>query len=254
MNRLRIWWADSRGKVIVTLLAVWVSALLYHFALVRVLMPIIAITASVLFDLAVSYMRKGQWVFTLSTLVTGLLIGLIIDPTSGAAPVLLAAIIAAVSKQIIGSGDHRHVFNPAAIGIFGASYAFDLPVAWWAASWGVIPAAIIAVGMVRALYRLHRLWMSGIFLLVYVLITRSLLLTFDGTVFLFAFVMLPEPVTSVSGKMWRYAWGVMAGSFVAMQNFFPVLTIDPLLLSLLSANLIGFFFIRRPWDQTLLKR
>ncbi len=255
MNQIRIWWASSRGKVIATLLVLWFGALVYRFEISRVWIPIVVLTSSIFFDLIVSYIRKRQWAFTLSTTVTGLLIGLIVDPTSGVGPPIVAAAIAAVSKQVFGLGDHRHVFNPAAIGILGASYIFGVPVAWWGASWGIAPVLIIAVGMAYVLWKLRRAWMTGVFLLVYFFITRSLTLTIDGTVFLFACIMLSEPVSSPSGKIWRYGWGALVGVLVAVQSYFPVFHLDPLLLALLGANLIGFFFIRRPWaGQTLLKR
>lgn len=247
MEKIRIWWATSRGKVIAMLLVLWLGAIVYHIEASRVLTPIVAVASSILFDLIVSYIRKRQWAFTLSTTVTGLLIGLVIDPTSGVVPILFASLLASVSKQVIGVGDHRHIFNPAAFGLLVSSVVFDIPVAWWGASWGIAPVIIIAVGTVFVLRKLHRLWMTGTFLLVYLLITKSLTLTIDGTVFLFAFVMLPEPVSSPSGKIWRYGWGALVGVLVALQNSFPVFTVDPLLFALLAANLMGFFFIRKPF-------
>ncbi len=229
-------------RVIAVLLALWISALIYQFELERVFMPVIAVIATVFFDLIVSYIRKKQWVWTLSSIVTGLLIGLITD---GITMAIAACFIASFSKQFIGAGDHRHIFNPAALGILTSSLIFQRPVAWWAASWGVIPAAIIAVGMISVLDRLHRFWMSGIFLLIYVFITRSLPLIIDGTVFLFAFVMLPEPVTSYSGKFWRYGWGALVGGFVAIQTLVPIVNADPLLTALLAANLVGYTLLKR---------
>ncbi len=254
MYRFRVWWADSRGKVITTLVVLWAAALIHQFQWTFVLVPIVAVTGTIIADLVVCWIRKRQWVFTMSSVVTGLLIGLIFDPRAGILPLLVACAVSAIGKQLIGSGDHRHVGNPAALGILLASLLFSRPVSWWAASWGMIPAAVIAMGMILTLRKLRRLWMPIIFLLIYFLmnvhfsgIQGAINLTIEGTVFLFAFIMLPEPITSVSGHTWRYIWGALVGGFVVVQSMFPIFNIDPLLTALLGANIFAYLFIRKPW-------
>src|SRR5258706_7402864 len=155
MYRFRVWWADSRGKVIVTLLVLWIGALIHQFQLTFVWFPMVAVLGTILFDLLVCWARKRQWVFTMSSVVTGLLIGLIFDPRAGVLPLLVACALSVIGKQLIGVGDHRHIGNPATTGILLASILFGRPVAWWGAAWGIIPAIIIAVGMTSTLVRLR---------------------------------------------------------------------------------------------------
>ena len=70
-------------------------------------------------------------------------------------------------------------------------------------------------------------------------------LTMDGTVFLFAFVMLPEPRTAPTQGVWAWGWGVLVGLLVFVQSLLGIGVGDPLLLALLVANLYGFVFVRR---------
>lgn len=235
------WWHDNKGKVIVTLIVLWIGALVTGYRTDRLVAPVIAVGASVGFDGAFSFIRKRQWIWTLASIVTGLLIGLI---SANIVVAVAASFIASIGKQFVGAGDHRHIFNPAVLGILVSSVVFGQPVAWWGASWGIVPVIIIAVGMTPTLLKLRRFWMPVLFLLVYFAATRSVVLTIDGTVFLFACIMLPEPTTSVGGGLWTYAWGLLVGGLVALQIAFPVLNVDPLLLALLGANLIGYTFLR----------
>lgn len=245
------WWRDSRGKVAGTLIVLWAGTLIHQFSFPSLLFPIVAVVLSVVFDILLVKARFREDVFSLSSVVTGLLIGLILDPTGGAYPLVVACAIASLTKQFIGKGPHRHVFNPAAIGLVVSSVATGGIISWWAAAWGYIPSSIIVIGMVIALRQLHRLWLPLLFLATYFLIflvssspTAAAVLTIDGTVLLFALVMLPEPMTSVLFGRWRYLWGVLVAMFVLGENILHISWSDPLLLALLVANAVGFFFIR----------
>ncbi len=252
-------WADSRGKVIVLLVALWAAALVFQFRIVFVSSVVLAVAASVAVDSFLVWVQKKKRMLLLSSVVTGLLIGLVFDPLAGVIPILIACIIASISKAFLGNGQHKHVFNPAAFGIVLASLFFNRPVAWWGGSWGWMPTVIIAVGMIPILIKLRRLWIPLAFLVIYYmsilwsqalwplrpdLFVSALRLTFDGTVFLFAFIMLPEPKTApITGK-WRYIWGIFMGLLVLVQNLFGIAVTDPLLLALLVANVFAFVLIK----------
>ncbi len=251
MNTLRSWWADSRGKVIVVLFILWISALIHQFQLLSLLYPLTAVIFTVAIDILITRLRLGKDIFSLSSVVTGLLIGLILDPNSGALPLIFACIVAVFFKQFLGRGSHKHVFNPAAVGLVVSSLILGNHIAWWAASWGIVPAIILVIGMVPILIRLHRLLLPTAFLIVYFVmlsfstsLSAAFHLTLDGTVFLFAFVMLPEPMTSTISGNWRYGWGIFVGAFVVLQNILRVSWLDPLLVALLGANVVRFFLIR----------
>ncbi len=245
-------WADSRGKVIVVLVVLWLATLVHEFRVVFVTGVVIAVVASVALDSLIIRLRKKTTVVSLSSVVTGLLIGLVFDPYAGIGGILTACAIASLSKAYLGRGEHQHIFNPAALGIGASSLLFGRTVAWWGASWGMVPVGIIAAGMLGALWKLRRSPLSIMFLFVYFAINLTqgtvasvLRLTIDGTVFLFAFVMLPEPKTAPIRGVWVWGWGVLVGLFVFIQSFLGIGAGDPLLLALLAANLCGFLFIRR---------
>lgn len=246
---MRQFWADSRGKVIVILLILWVASLIHQFRLVYVGQPVVAMVACVIFDWFFTYLRMRRSTFSLSSVITGFLIGLILDPSAGLAAILAASLAAAISKQWLGRGGHKHIFNPAAFGITVSSLLFRQPVGWWAAAWGITPVAIIGIGMTPVLWKLRRLWMPLTFLSVYftsmVLFAGSesaVLLTIDGTVFLFSFIMLAEPITSIGKGMWRYGWGLVVGALVIIETVVGFSWGDPFLNALLGANVIGFLF------------
>ena len=248
---IRIFWADSRGKVVVALVLLWLAGVLYPFPLSAVLFkPILAIAGSIIADAWLSRVRYGAWFFSLSSVITGLLIGLIVDPRSVGA-LFTAVILASASKYFLGFGRQKHIFNPAAFGIVLSSALFNRPVAWWGAAWGIVPLLIILFGMLLPLRQLRRLWMPVSFLFVYgvglALLSSAesaLKLTFDATPFLFAWVMLTEPITVPSRGLWRYGWGALVGALVIGFHVVGISWSDPLLTALLLANIVGFFLKR----------
>lgn len=244
MNHVKMWWADSRGKVIATLLVLWIAALIHSFQLIYVLFPIAAVASVVLFDLVISRLRSGQWIATLSSVITGLLIGLIFDPTASMALLILTCFIAVLSKQFFAWRAHQHIFNPATFGLVATSILFNLSTAWWGVSWGIVPLVIIVSGMLLTLPRIRRFWIPIIFLSVYFIYKGFT--TFDGTLFLFAWIMLPEPMTSVGVGIWEYLMPVIVVGLVIIETKFRIFITDPILLALLIANALGFLFVRYP--------
>lgn len=246
---IKMFWADSRGKVIAVLVFLWLASLVFQFRGALVAAVVIAVTASVGLDVLIVRLRGKTAGVSLSSIVTGLLIGLVFDPFAGIAGMLMACMIASLSKAYLGRGEHQHIFNPAALGIVVSSFLFRRPVAWWGAAWGMVPVGIITVVMLAVLWKLRRHLMPITFLVVYFAINlthgtvaSAIRLTIDGTVFLFAFVMLPEPKTAPMQGTWRWGWGVLVGVLVFAQNFFGIATVDPLLVALLVANLYTFLY------------
>ena len=245
-------WADSRGKVMVLLVFLWLAALVHEFRVGLATSVVFAVAASVGLDVLITWLRTRKTVVSRSSVVTGLLIGLVFDPFAGPVATLTACAIASISKAYLGRGEHQHIFNPAALGIGVSSLLFGRSVAWWAAAWGVVPVGIIAVGMLPVLWTLRRLSLPMTFLLVFFAINllygsreSAVRLTIDGTVVLFAFVMLPEPRTAPTQGVWAWGWGVLVGLLVFVQSLLGIGVGDPLLLALLVANLYGFVFVRR---------
>lgn len=240
---LSIFWADSRGKTIAVLTVLAASFFTAQFRLDFLIHIFIALLLSMVIDWLLVRVKTQKNSFSLSSVVTGLLIGLVFDPLSGVLPTAVACLVASLSKSFLGKASHRHIFNPAALGILASSLIFNRPVAWWGASWGMVPVAIIGLGMFPILRRIRREWMAITFLLIYMIFT-SPRLAFDGTVFLFAFVLLTEPKTSSIAGKWRWGWGILVGLLVFIQSLFGIAIADPLLFALLTANIIRYILIR----------
>jgi Na+-translocating ferredoxin:NAD+ oxidoreductase RnfD subunit len=250
MINLRSWWADNRGKVIVLLGIIWIVSVVVHPTQNSVLRPSFAIFLMIICDIGFGFVRRKALFFSLSSLVTGLLIGLILDPSGSIFTLVLACMVASGSKQFF-QADNRHIFNPASLGVVIASLITKESVAWWAVSWGIVPAGIIAVWMIPLLWNMRRLWMPLTFLAVYFFsnvyfqnIDAAVRLTLDGTIFLFAFVMVPEPMTAVNRGIWKYIWGALVGLLVLAETISGLSWNDPLILALLGANLIGFILTK----------
>lgn len=236
-----------RYRVALLLFMVWGASLTQYHDARHLFYPLMVVGIGTSLD-AVVHRLRGQRVFPSSALITSLLVALIIAPEAGLAPMIIAVVLAQVSKYVLRSP--RHWFNPAALGIVGSAWLYQVPVSWWAVSWSWIPAALIIVWMVVVLRQLRRLWLPATFMAVYLIwlagtmaagfnVLRVLL---DGTTALFVFVMLTEPMTSPAVRSWKYLFGVLVGVLViAVSRLSPSapLQIDVLLVSLLLANAVA---------------
>lgn len=199
----------------------------------------------VLFDLLITYFRKRVWYFPASSFVTGFLIGLILSPQQSIFVFILATFLASFSKQFIRTGEHQHIFNPAAFGILSTSFILHAPISWWGVSWS--PWIILVIlGVSYTLFTLKRLILPVTFLFAYGLyffiavgFNAVLPQVVDGTVFLFAFVMLPEPITSPANGRLKYLFGPLAAALSIILGTREGLP-DVLLLALLLGNIVYY--------------
>lgn len=237
---------DSRIQVSLTLLVVWLLAVWHFQTLNSFSYPLFSVGLMTVLDVTYTRIRFKKWYWPSASLVTGLLIGLIIDPSEPIWIIALAVLVASLSKQFISVGIRRHIFNPAAFGILAVNLAFGTPVAWWGVAWSRLPLLILVPAMVWVLWRLKRQFIPLTFLATYFvyLLTLSppgdsLKILIDGTVMLFALVMLPEPITSPNWGYFRYLFGFLVVVLaIVLPKFVPVS--DNFLPALLVGNLVGF--------------
>lgn len=174
-------------------------------------------------------------------LVSALIIFLLADPQTPLMLVLLAIVAAVGIKQFLRL-KNRHIFNPAASGLFIASL-FGLPVTWWGVSWGILPLVVIIVlaGYVSIL-RVGQGKIVAPFILISIVLSAvragNVLSQFTvGSLWFFALVMLPEPVTAAHKPNVR----LLYGGLVAMLSFaiaFLGIPVESLLAPLLLGNLV----------------
>lgn len=261
MNLKALFW-DTRLHVAFTLTLVWLLTLVktaYGQHASSVILPLVAIVTITACDVAITYLRSRKalgpqgtsfayWPF--SSLVSGLLIGLIIDPKQPIWVFALAAILASLSKQFIGAGNRRHIFNPAAFGIMAVSIFFQVPVSWWAVAWGNLPLIILIPLMARILWRLKRLTLPATFLIIYYLYLLTLMspkvalnTLIDGSFLLFALIMLPEPITSPIVGKFKYFFGILVAILAILISKFLQIG-EVFLPALLMGNFISFMVNR----------
>ena len=126
-----------------------------------------------------------------------------------------------------------------------------------AASPAVIP--VILSGMGYILWKIKRLWIPvtflfayGIYLVVITGIGSLVPLLLDGTTIFFAFIMLPEPLTSRGDGFLKYMFGPLVVLLIIFARVFNLDTPDIFLSMLLTANLVGF--AARKFSPLLLKK
>lgn len=234
---------DARAQVIIVLVILWIAVLIKNPTWQVILYPFYSILLLSVLDLALTYFKTKKLYFPFSSLVTGLLIGFLIHYSQGFIILTVAVLIAFLSKQFI-KIKHRHIFNPAALGVVVSTLIFRSTVSWWATASGGISLVLI-LPVTYVLYKLKRLQFTLFFLTGYFVFftiiqnyKTALSLTIDGTVFLFAFIMLTEPMTSSISKFWKWGFGPVVLGGVIMSYFLKISFTDPLLLSLLFANML----------------
>jgi ferredoxin-NADP reductase len=198
-----------------------------------------------------------------SSMITGLLIFFVMGPeltVPGLASIALAGVIASVSKYLIAVRG-RHVFNPAAVGVFvvtlitfagaeGFSYA-----KWWVGTpFLLIP---VAIGAFLVLYRTQRLTMGVVFVLValasvvvrYLLSGDSAVLALQNTLLsspliFFAGFMLSEPLTLPPRRWQQLAEAVIVALLFTVPFSVGLVSNTPQF-ALLVGNLLAFLVGQR---------
>ncbi|MDH6180006.1 ferredoxin-NADP reductase [Microbacteriaceae bacterium SG_E_30_P1] len=192
-----------------------------------------------------------------SSCITGVLIALIIVPTLdplGLLGIAVASTIATVSKYVLAFRG-RHILNPAALGAWIIGLAGLGFPAWWTGTPFLQP--VVIVGALLVLYRLRRLDMALVFVVVASVIRISLGVTqgndlasvlsftfLSSPMFFFVGFMLSEPLTTPPRRWQQWLVAGIAGVLFSVPFSIGPIYSDPLL-ALLVANLIAFVFGQR---------
>lgn len=225
---------------------------------------VVCLGGTLLVDMALSWVRARTIVPPYSAAITGLILSMIADTTAPWYVLIFIGLVAVLQKQLLRIGG-RHVFNPAAFGLVVGWLLFGTYPSWWAASlysnnllaWNnlLLYAGLAGIVWVSG-YKYHRYATIASFLLIFgVLFTlvvgvssaASLFLTLvsPGTLF-YAFLMLPEPMTSPVRKERQLAYGAVVATFNVGLTYLStktgVLLPDSSLLALLAGNALFFKF------------
>ncbi len=219
-------------------------------------------------DLVFTYIRRGKLFIPFGAIVTGLILTLIIDPSDLWWQILVIAASAMAKKNFLRIGS-RHVFNPAASGLLIGWVLFGLNPSWWgpsfySGSWLNIQNLLILVAVIGIFYvsgyRLKRYYSMAAYLVILGVLSAITSASFSpqsifatllspGTLF-YAFLMLPEPMTSPVNKKRQMIYGAtVAVLFTVLvfifnnTNLSNFNTPDASIVSLLIGNLL-FFRVR----------
>lgn len=217
-------------------------------------------------DLLFTFIRRKKFFVPYGAIVTGLIFTLIIDPSASWWQIIVIAAAAMAIKNFLRIGS-RHIFNPAASGLFVGWAIFGLSPSWWgpglySGSWFSIQNLLILLSVVALFYvsgyRLKRYYTMAAYLVVLgvlsVLTSSSSLQSVFATLFspgtlFYAFLMLPEPMTSPINKNRQMLYGATVATLSTTFTFLfnktnlsNFNTPDASIGSLLLANLIFFKF------------
>lgn len=250
LSKLILFMRNPKVRIFGILFIVWLAGVWHEKTWQFAVYPFISCTVFALFDIIYTNFKTKKIYFPFSSLISGILIGLLIHPSQGLYTLALAILLACISKQFI-KLDNRHIFNPAAFGIVASSILTKTPVSWWAVSSGGISIILIPLLASYTLYKLKKLQYPVSFIIgyfVFLLFLRGLqpaiALIMDGTVFLFSFIMLPEPMTSPVSGWWHNSFGLIVLIFLVTMSVFSFISTDPLLTPLLLANVLWRIFSR----------
>lgn len=188
-----------------------------------------------------------------SPLITALILALIITPATSAQGLVFltaAAGLAIASKYLI-AVNYRHIFNPAAIAVVLTSYGAGDSASWWVGTAWMLP--FVLLGGILIINRIRRWPMVLTFVAVAMLATGLLAISagpaatfstlqkevLSSALFFAAFVMLTEPLTSLTTKANRLIYAGITGLLFAPQvQLFGIFATPELALSI--GNLFAF--------------
>lgn len=202
-----------------------------------------------------------------SVFITALILTLIVPPTifTNGFLLIFVGILAMASKYLL-TVDKRHVFNPAAIGVYMTTILFPNYVAtWWIGNQYMLPFVVIGGFLVVRKIRRERMVLTflGTFFVLSAfgsylhngtattIITTWQRSLFSSAVIFFSSIMLTEPLTSPPTKKLRSLYGVLVGILYAT----PLVRLWGLVFTPEVALLLGnvFSYIVSPKYRFILK-
>ena len=229
------------GTVILALAPAWVASI-YIFGFRALLLSVVCVAASVLFEYCYNrIMHKTQTIGDLSAALTGLLIAFNVPSTFPLWQAILGCAFAIiVVKQLFG-GIGRNFSNPAITARIFLFISFSANMSTWPttrleatdAVTGATPLAILAEGDIDQLPSLGTLFLGfhggstgevcalaliigGVYLIIRKVISPIIPCAFIGTVFLFALIATGSPYMAVFHVL---AGGVLLGAFFMATDY-----------------------------------
>ncbi len=195
-------------------------------------------------EAVISYARRKELFFSKSAYITGLFVGLILQPSPVWAGATVAA-IAIILKHAQKVAFKKHFFNPAALGLAAAFALTPYKTAWWGlaanisapAGWLVIIGSLFIAWKLGRLFTLTIPFLAFNAIFVFLIFGQQAGLPDALSSLPFAGLMLVEPVTSRLNSRKSYFAFAAIVALVALALRLAPFPSDPLLFGLLIGNL-----------------
>jgi Na+-translocating ferredoxin:NAD+ oxidoreductase RnfD subunit len=200
---------------------------------------VLAAVFSALVDSLALWLKTKKLVLTPSSLISGLIIGFVLSSDLAVWKLFLACLIAVLSKHLI-KFRQRHIFNPAACGVFLLTVVFGATTEWKGAySWYILlPAGAYFIFRIRKIEIFLGYFIAALLIFAVQAVVQK---TPPGYIFgylnyFFMAVMLIEPKTTPVKKTGKWIFGIGAAALVFLLTEAGV-RFDAELCCLLVANL-----------------
>lgn len=177
----------------------------------------ISVIVAALADTIFSYLKEREIILTESSIVTGLIIGLVLSSSGKWWFLALAALLAISSKHII-RFHNRHFFNPAAFGMLAAVFFFGVSTEWKGSYlWYIIvPFGIYISFKIKKLELVAGYFIASLVLFGGQAIIQGVhIFNILGYLnYFFIFIMLVEPMTTPMTRFGKIIFGSGAGTLI----------------------------------------
>ncbi len=185
---------------------------------------IIALVSSLITESITLFLKNKVFEITESSIITGLIIGFVLSSNLAWRVIVAASLIAIISKHLI-RFKNKHIFNPAAFGIFLSVVLFNVSTQWRSAYlwYLLLPAGIyfahkirkieIIIGYVTLFFGLYGIQAFRQNIPVW---------NFFGYLnYFYIFVMVIEPKTTPLKPIGKYIFGAGIAGLVFIMNQLP---------------------------------
>jgi enediyne biosynthesis protein E5 len=216
---------------------------------------IIALISSLISESIIILIKKRVFEVTESSIITGLIIGFVLSSNIPWWITIVASLLAVLSKYSI-RFKSKHIFNPAAFGVFMAVIIFQVSTQWrgtylW---YLLMPAGIYFVYKIRkmeiiagytivflVLYGIQAFWQK-----------TPLWNIFGYLSYFYIFIMAIEPKTTPMKPIGKYVFGGGIAALIFIFNQLPG-RLETELFSLLVMNAASLLLVRIPSSPVSLK-
>lgn len=178
---------------------------------------IIALVSAIIIDSTFSYFKNKKLALSESSIISALIIGFVLSSDNPWWVITLASLFAISSKYLI-RFNKKHIFNPAAFGIFSSILLFGANTQWKGTFlWYILlPIGLYFTYKIRKLELIigYLITALGAFGVQALLNKVSLINIFGYLSYFYVFIMLIEPKTTPVKPLAKFIFGIGAAGLI----------------------------------------